>query len=57
LLKTADGEIFQGMVRLNGELWQAVAREAIPQGVHVRVTGFEGLTLHVVPAEHSAADK
>ena len=57
LLKSVDGEIFQGMVRLNGELWQAVAREAIPQGVHVRVTGFEGLTLHVVPAEHSAAGK
>jgi membrane-bound serine protease (ClpP class) len=57
LLKSADGEIFHGMVRLNGELWQAVAREAIPQGVHVRVPGFEGLTLHVVPAEHSAAGK
>ena len=57
LLKSADGEIFHGMVRLNGELWQAVAREAIPQGVHVRVTGFEGLTLQVVPAEHSAAGK
>jgi membrane-bound serine protease (ClpP class) len=57
LLKSVDGEIFQGMVRLNGELWRAVAREAIPQGVRVRVTGFEGLTLHVVPAEHPAAGK
>ena len=57
LVKSADGEIFQGMVRLNGELWRAVAPEPIPQGVHVRVTGFEGLTLHVVPAEHSAAGK
>jgi membrane-bound serine protease (ClpP class) len=57
LVKSVDGEIFQGMVRLNGELWRAVARESIPQGVHVRVTGFEGLTLHVVPAEHSAAGK
>jgi membrane protein implicated in regulation of membrane protease activity len=45
------------MVRLNGELWRAVAPEPIPQGMHVRVTGFEGLTLHVVPAEHSAAGK
>jgi membrane-bound serine protease (ClpP class) len=57
LVKSADGEIFQGMVRLNGELWRAVAPEPIPQGMHVRVTGFEGLTLHVVPAEHSAAGK
>jgi membrane-bound serine protease (ClpP class) len=55
LVKAADGELFQGMVRLNGALWRAVAREAIPQGAHVRVTRFEGLTLHVVPAEHSAA--
>ena len=57
LVKSADGEIFQGMVRLNGALWRAVAREAIPQGAHVRVTSFEGLTLHVVPAEHSAGGK
>jgi len=56
-VKSADGEIFQGMVRLNGELWRAVAPEPIPQGMHVRVTGFEGLTLHVVPAEHSAVGK
>ena len=55
LVKSQDGEMFQGMVRLNGALWRAVAREAIPQGAHVRVTRFEGLTLHVVPAEHSAA--
>jgi membrane-bound serine protease (ClpP class) len=54
LVKSVDGEIFQGMVRLNGELWRAVAREAISKGAHVRVIRFEGLTLHVVPAEHSA---
>ena len=54
LVKSADGEIFEGMVRLNGALWRAVAREAIPQGAHVRVASFEGLTLHVVLAEHSA---
>jgi membrane-bound serine protease (ClpP class) len=54
LAKAADGEMFEGMVRLNGALWRAVAREAIPQGAHVRVTSFEGLTLHVVPADHSA---
>jgi len=57
LAKSADGEMFEGMVRLNGALWRAVAREAIPDGAHVRVTSFEGLTLHVVPAEHSALAK
>jgi membrane-bound serine protease (ClpP class) len=51
--KPADGGVFEGMVRLNGALWRAVASEAIPEGAHVRVTSFEGLTLHVVPAEHS----
>ncbi len=54
LAKPADGEMFEGMVRLNGALWRAVASQAIPQGARVRVTRFEGLTLHVVPAEHSA---
>ncbi|HEX3377162.1 MAG TPA: nodulation protein NfeD [Candidatus Acidoferrales bacterium] len=57
LVKTADSEMFEGMVRLNGALWRAVAREAIPDGSHVRVVSFEGLTLHVVPAEHSALAK
>jgi membrane-bound serine protease (ClpP class) len=57
LVKAADGEFFQGMVRLHGELWRAVAREAIPRGAHVRVTSFEGLTLHVVQTEHSAMAK
>ncbi len=57
LVKSADGEIFEGMVRLNGALWRAVAREAIPQGARVSVTSFEGLTLHVVPAERSALAK
>lgn len=53
LAKSEDGEIFEGMVRLNGAFWRAVAHEAIPQGAHVRVTSYEGLTLHVVPAGHS----
>ena len=57
LVKSADGELFEGMVRLNGALWRAVAEEAIPRGAHVRVTAFEGLTLSVVPAEHPAAGK
>ena len=57
LVKSADGETFEGMVRLNGALWRAVAPQAIPGGSHVRVVSFEGLTLHVVPAEHSATAK
>jgi membrane protein implicated in regulation of membrane protease activity len=45
------------MVRLHGELWRAIAREAIPAGASVRVIRMEGLTLHVVPAErHGAGD-
>src|SRR5258708_7438374 len=57
LVKPADGELFVGMVRLNGALWRAVAPEAIPQGAHARVVSFEGLTLHVVPAERSVPGK
>jgi membrane-bound serine protease (ClpP class) len=52
LVRQTDSEIFQGMVRLHGELWRAVAREEIPAGAHIRVTRIEGLTLHVVPAGH-----
>jgi membrane-bound serine protease (ClpP class) len=51
LVQVPEGEIFQGMVRLHGEQWRAVAREAIPEGAHVRVTRIEGLTLHVSPAK------
>jgi membrane-bound serine protease (ClpP class) len=52
LLRLKDGEFFQGMVRLHGELWRAVARQEIPAGTEVRITRIEGLTLHVVPAGH-----
>jgi membrane-bound serine protease (ClpP class) len=54
LVRQTDSEIFQGMVRLHGELWRAVAREEIPAGVQVRVTRIEGLTLHVVLPGHHA---
>jgi membrane-bound serine protease (ClpP class) len=40
---------FSGMVRLNGELWRAVAQEAIPAGEQVRVVRVSGLTVHVAP--------
>ncbi len=56
LVRQPDSDIFQGMVRLHGELWRAVAREEIPAGAQVRVTRIEGLTLHVVLAGHHATN-
>ena len=52
LVRQAGSESFQGMVRLHGELWHAVAREEIPAGAPVQVTRIDGLTLHVVSAGH-----
>jgi membrane-bound serine protease (ClpP class) len=57
LVKSGDDENFQGMVRMNGALWRAMASEAIAQGSHVRVTSYEGLTLHVVPSGHPVLGK
>lgn len=54
LASAGDGAGFQGMVRLHGELWRAIAPEAIPAGARVRVVRTEGLTVHVVSAEHGA---
>ena len=45
---------FQGMVRLRGELWRAVAPVAMPAGAQVRVVRVSGLTVHVMPAESGA---
>jgi membrane-bound serine protease (ClpP class) len=45
---------FQGMVRMRGELWRAVAPVAIPAGAQVRVVRVSGLTVHVTPAQVSA---
>jgi membrane-bound serine protease (ClpP class) len=39
----------EGMVRVHGELWQAVSPQAAPAGGAVRVVGMEGLKLHVEP--------
>ncbi len=36
-----------GRVRLLGELWNARARETIPEGDMVRITAVDGLTLEV----------
>ena len=45
---------FQGMVRLRGELWRAVAPVAIPAGAQVKVVRITGLTVHVTPADSAA---
>lgn len=37
----------QGVVRLQGAVWQARAGEAIPQGEQVRVVAVDGLVLQV----------
>jgi membrane-bound serine protease (ClpP class) len=45
----------EGMVRLRGELWRAVAPQSIGKGGAVRVVRVEGLTLHVEPTEAKSA--
>jgi membrane-bound serine protease (ClpP class) len=45
-----DQGIFAGMVRMHGELWRAVASQAIPAGARVRVVRVHGLTVQVAPA-------
>ncbi len=41
----------EGMIRVHGELWQAVSSRAVPEGKPVRVRRVEGLKLHVEPEE------
>jgi len=41
----------EGKVFVHGELWNAVAANAIPEGARVRVAGVNGLHLLVEPAE------
>ena len=36
-----------GRVQTHGEIWQAIATEAIPEGARVRVVGVDGLTVTV----------
>ena len=45
------------MVRVHGELWRAVAPQAIPAGAHVRVVRVTGLTVHVAPAGEVAPSR
>jgi membrane-bound ClpP family serine protease len=47
----AGESVFAGMVRTHGELWRAVASQAIPAGSQVRVVRVTGLTVQVAPDE------
>jgi membrane-bound serine protease (ClpP class) len=44
---TAIGPDAQGRVAIHGEIWQATAPEAIPQGAAVQIVKIDGLTLTV----------
>ena len=48
---TGEGAFFSGMVRMHGELWRAVASQAIPAGAKVRVVSVQGLTVQVSPVD------
>jgi membrane-bound serine protease (ClpP class) len=45
------GAVRHGMVRVHGELWQAVSAGVIAEGTRVRVLRVEGLTLYVEPLD------
>ena len=46
----------EGMIRVHGELWQAVSLRAVSEGKPVRVRSVEGLKLHVEPEEAAVAE-
>ena len=54
----SGASVWTGRIQVRGESWLAIAREAIPKGSQVRVTGMEGLRLNVVripfDGDHSA---
>jgi membrane-bound serine protease (ClpP class) len=45
----------EGMIRIHGELWQAVSAQPTPAGAAVRVLRVDGLKLHVEPEQASVA--
>jgi membrane-bound serine protease (ClpP class) len=44
----------EGMIRVHGELWRAVANSQVPEGTLVRVTRINGLTLVIEPVHAPA---
>lgn len=46
---TALGDGSEGMIRIHGELWRAIANQSVPEGKTVRVTRVDGLKLYVEP--------
>jgi membrane-bound serine protease (ClpP class) len=53
----AGESVFAGMVRMHGELWRAVASQAIPAGARVRVLRVTGLTVQVAPTDEAAPSR
>ena len=49
--KTVEPLDPEGHIRVQGELWQARASEAVPAGTNVRVVAIDDLTLEVETAE------
>jgi membrane-bound serine protease (ClpP class) len=45
-----------GMIRVHGELWQAISPRAVLEGRPVRVRSVEGLKLHVEPWEAAVTE-
>lgn len=46
----------QGHVLAHGERWNAASAMPLKAGAHVRVTGLDGLTLHVAPSDEAQAE-
>jgi membrane-bound serine protease (ClpP class) len=45
-----------GMIRVHGELWQAISPRAVTEGKPVRVRRIDGLKLHVEPEEAAVTE-
>jgi membrane-bound serine protease (ClpP class) len=45
----------EGMIRIHGETWRAIATQDVPAGATVRVRRIEGLKLFVEPASAQSA--
>jgi membrane-bound serine protease (ClpP class) len=45
-----------GQIDAHGEIWHAVSRVPLPQGVAVRIVGVDGLTLRVEPTDRPASE-